>query len=131
MDRLFLDANVLWSAAFDPHARIASLWHLKSTELITSRLAADEARRNMDNPEQRERLGRMLIATTMINDVVAPMPPGIQIVAKDQPILAAAIASKATHLLTGDKQHFQHLFGRTVAGVLILRPGDYLAMRTS
>lgn len=129
MDREFLDANVLWSSAYNPRARISELWRLKSTILITSRLAAEEARRNMEDADQRERLAALLIALTLIEDVKQKVPQAIQLAAKDQHILAAAIASRATHLLTGDKEHFKDLFGRSVSGVLVLRPGDYLAMR--
>jgi hypothetical protein len=46
----------------------------------------------------------------------AGLPP------KDAPILAAAIASKADRLLTGDLKHFGHLYGRTFQGVLIVSP---------
>lgn len=128
MDRLFLDANVLWSAAYNPGSRIASLWRIKHVTLITSHFAAEEAKRNIDDADQRERLRRLLLPMVLTDYAVSTLPPGVTIVEKDQPILMAALASRATHLLTGDKDHFQ-LFGRTVGGVLILRPGDYLAMR--
>ena len=55
-----------------------------------------------------------------------PLPSGILLPAKDVPILLAAIAANATHLLTGDLRHFGPYFGRRVAGVLILTLGDYL-----
>ena len=45
---------------------------------------------------------------------------------KDQPILIAALDARATHLLTGDLQHFGPYYGHTVEGVLILPPGQYL-----
>ena len=40
MDRVFIDANVLFSAAYDPTSRIAGLFRLPRTELVTSRYAA-------------------------------------------------------------------------------------------
>ena len=58
------------------------------------------------------------------------LPEGISIAEKDVPILLDAINLCATHLLTGDKQHFGALYGRTVGGVLILPPADYLAMKS-
>jgi hypothetical protein len=39
--------------------------------------------------------------------------------AKDVPILAAAAAG-ADLLITGDRRHFGHLFGRTLEGVTVL-----------
>lgn len=44
-------------------------------------------------------------------------------------ILAAAILSGATHLVTGDVRHFGAWYGRRVAGVPVLRPGAYLQPR--
>jgi predicted nucleic acid-binding protein len=41
---------------------------------------------------------------------------------KDRPILAGAIAGKATHLMTGDQADFGHLFGKTVEGVKVVSP---------
>jgi hypothetical protein len=53
------------------------------------------------------------------------LPEGAGLPAKDRPILSAAIAAGATHLLTGDRRRFGPLHGRCVAGVLILRPADH------
>ena len=44
----------------------------------------------------------------------------------DQVIFLAAMAARATHLLTGDRTHFGPYYGRTVAGVLIVPPSVYL-----
>ena len=46
---------------------------------------------------------------------------------KDRPVWWAAVAARATHLLTGDVRHFGSHFGKTVQGVHILRPAAYLA----
>jgi hypothetical protein len=50
----------------------------------------------------------------------------VELPAKDWPILWAAVVAKATHLVTGDVRHFGPYFGRSIAGVLIIRPADYL-----
>ena len=47
----------------------------------------------------------------------------------DRPILLAASAGRATHVLTADKKHCGVLFGKTVEQVLILSPGEYLMRR--
>jgi predicted nucleic acid-binding protein len=44
---------------------------------------------------------------------------------KDQPILLAAIHGKADYLLTRDAKQFQHLFGKRIEGVMVLRPAQY------
>ena len=58
-----------------------------------------------------------------------PLPRGISLPDKDSPILLAAIGGRATHLLTGDVQHFGAYFGKKVEGVLIMPPAQYLKLR--
>ena len=58
------------------------------------------------------------------------LPRGIQLDDKDVPILLAAIEARARHLLTGDRQDFGHLYGKTVSGVEILPPAEYLSLRS-
>ena len=128
MDRVFLDANVLFSAAYRPDAGLARLWQLETVELMTSAYAAEEARLNLTQEDQRSRLAKFLEKVRMITDV-APLPAGIQLSEKDQPILQAALHARATHLLTGDTQHFGALFGHRFGGVLVLPPAAYFERR--
>ena len=53
MDRVFLDANILLSAALRPKAGLLRLWKLANAALMTSDHAIEEARRNLDAPGQR------------------------------------------------------------------------------
>lgn len=76
--------------------------------------------------ELKELLQTMIVVK--VPEAVGVFPPGISLVEKDRPILLAAISVKATHLLTGDKQHFGHLFNSSVEGVLILPPAEYLKL---
>jgi uncharacterized protein len=93
-------------------------------ELLTSAYAAEEAKVNLSEEYQRVRLARLLERVRMIT-AVAPLPSGVNLPEKDQPILQAALQARATHLLTGDKEHFGPHFGRRLAGVLILPPAEY------
>jgi predicted nucleic acid-binding protein len=124
VDRLFLDANVLFSAAYRPDAGIARLWKLKNVVLLTSAYAAEEARVNLAEEDQRRRL-QELLARVRIVTRLARLPPSAILPAKDQPILQAALDARATHLLTGDKQHFGQYFGRRIGGILVLPPAEY------
>ena len=45
---------------------------------------------------------------------------------KDRPILQGAIAARATHLLTDDKNHFARYWWQMVEGILILPSAAYL-----
>ncbi len=134
MDRLFLDANVLFSAAYRKNAGVRRLWDLPDAELVTSAYAVEEARRNLDTAERRSDLEGLLEAVRVSNLLAdsarRPEIEGSRLPEKDLPILRAAVASGATHLVTGDRKHFGHLFGKAVAGVLVTRPVDLLATRT-
>ncbi len=46
---------------------------------------------------------------------------------KDAPILAAALAAEAGLLVTGDRSHFGHLFGRSIGHLLVQRPKGALS----
>src|SRR5262245_55078747 len=103
MLRVFLDANVLFSAAYREGAGLLKLWELPKVRLMTSAYAAEEARRNLDTVERRGRLERLLEGVAVVSDAPdMPLPRGIQLPEKDAPILRAAMAAGATHLLTGD-----------------------------
>lgn len=134
MDRLFLDANVLFSAAYREDAGVRKLWDLREAELVTSAYAVEEARRNLDTGERRSDLGGLLEAVRVSNLLADPTAfPEIEasgLPEKDLPILRAAVASGATYLVTGDRKHFGDLLAEEVAGVLVLRPAELLAMRT-
>src|SRR4051794_5107941 len=99
---------------------------MEDVRLLTSGYAVQEARRNLDTQEQRERLARLLNGVTIPHLLfVRPLPRTVSLVAKDRPVLKAAIAMKATHLLTGDRKHFGALYGRTIRGVRIIPPSEY------
>lgn len=130
MDRLFLDANVLFSAAYRSGAAVARLWTVGGVELVSSRYAAAEAERNLPTDEQLVRLYALLdqmtvlgheVDTVLVNDVLLPE--------KDLPILASAVAGQCTHLITGDVRHFGAYFGKRLHEVLIVLPADYIRSR--
>jgi uncharacterized protein len=130
MDIVFLDANILFSAAYQSESHFLKLWEILEMELISSRYAADEARRNLEKTEQRDRLEKLLksvrfVAATPEN----PLPAGVNLPAKDEPILLAAIGANATHLLTGDWRHFGSDRNTVIEGVLILSTAAYFKTR--
>jgi len=126
MDRLFLDANVLFSAAYRSDTGILELWKLREVVLCSSRYALEEARINLSNEVQRTRLVRLAGKVRLFDAGERELPHGVALPEKDVPILLAAIEANATHLLTGDIRHFGSLFGKRVEGILVLPPGDYL-----
>jgi predicted nucleic acid-binding protein len=131
MDRLFLDANVLFSAAYRPAAGLLRLWKLPSVVLCSSRYALEEARANLSTESQRTRLAELSAALELFESEGGALPADVSLPDKDAPILLAAIAARATHLITGDLRHFGPLFSKKIAGVIILPPADYLRRATS
>ena len=129
MDRVFLDANVIFSAAYKPGSRLCELWSLQGIELVISLYADEEARRNVRAlcPGRIDGLEELLSGITLVSGLVgADLPNDIGLPDKDVPILLAAIGARCTHLLTGDVRHFGQLYGVAVHGVLIQTPAQYL-----
>jgi predicted nucleic acid-binding protein len=137
--RLFLDANVLFTAAHNPEGRSAAIVDLARQgrcSLLTSPHAATEARRNIrvKYPEVLGRLDGLFEVVEMVGEASPADVAGVleqQLPLKDAPVLAAAIASGAEVLVTGDRMHFGHLFGRRVRGVKVLSPADALGLLLS
>lgn len=128
MKRVFLDANVLLSAALKPDSRIASLWTLPEMRMLASPHVLAEARRNVPAPDVAARLDDLIEVLAVLPAEPADFPieddPGLP--PKDRPVLLAAIVSGTDVLLTGDITHFGGCLGTAVHGVRVLLPGEYL-----
>lgn len=132
MDRLFLDANILFSAAYREESALQRLWELADAILVTSGFALEEARRNLDSAAQAARLERLASSIELVSEAASSgIPSGVELHDKDEPILAAAISTACTHLITGDRRHFGRFLGETIEGVLVLTPRNYLDRQTS
>jgi predicted nucleic acid-binding protein len=131
VDRLFLDANVLVSAALKPDSRVAALWELKDVRLLASPYVLVEARRNVREPAATERLEALVARMAVLPAEPAEfdVTDAPDLPSKDRPVLLAAIVSKADFLLTGDMTHFGECLGATVGGVRVVLPGDYVRSR--
>lgn len=125
MYRLFLDANVLFTAAHNPDGKAAFLFEaldLKRWELLSSAFAVAEAQRNIaaKYPSCAARLQSLIAKLTIVTQP-APIAIGISLPEKDRPIYLAALACHAMHLLTGDRKHFGRHMNRPQAtgGIVI------------
>ena len=99
-------------------------------QLVSSAYAVEEARRNLAAGPQRQRLASLLANVGTVPQPPPETVPGYpELPEKDRPIIAAAVAARATHLITGDRKHFGPFFGSRAAGVLVLPPADYLRDR--
>lgn len=127
MDKLFLDANIFFSAAYKVQAGISKIASLVNVQLITSNYALEEAKRNLQQPSQLKRLNTLMQQVsihTEYDDTV--IPHDIQLRDKDRPILSAAISTHSDYLITGDVRDFGCFYGKRIAGVMILSPSQYL-----
>ncbi len=132
--RVFMDANVLFAAAISPDGRSAALFLLSQRRVCTlliSAHAVTEARRNLEG-RYPGALGRFERLTNKVT--IVPEAGSLQVAwashqklpDEDAPILAAAAEASADVLVTGDRSHFGHLFGRTLQGVRVLTLADTL-----
>lgn len=133
--RLFLDANILFSAAYRDGSPALLLFELAAAgrcKVLTSAFAWDEAHRNiaLKCPQCTAILDALRCqldyapvpdASAIANAVKQGLPD------KDAPILAAAHVAEVDILVTGDRTHFGHLYGKAGGGEQVLTLKDTLA----
>jgi uncharacterized protein len=114
--RVFLDANVLFTAAHNPRGKAAFVIELAAAghwALFTSHSAREEAERNLGvkYPASLASFAALLQNITVVAaDLSAPFPSNLS--PKDAVIFQAAVSCRATHLLTGDLRHFGPFMNR-------------------
>ena len=126
--RLFLDANILFSAAKSDGAirRLLDLLIEAGHECSVDGFVVEEARRNLaakfpGGLAILERLlSRMQVAPLHAPD--AGLEASLPLPEKDRPVLAAAIRHRCDALVTGDRTHFGRLYGKSLHGVVIHSP---------
>ena len=126
--RLFLDANVLFSAAHSAEGRARGLFSLagkKFCTLVTSEHAIAEARRNLTIkfPSAAADFEKLLESVERVPEGgpgLVAWAEGHGLPENDAPILAAAAAAGADLLVTGDRRHFGHLFGNTAGRIRVV-----------
>ncbi len=124
---LFLDANVLVSAAWKADAEVTRIWQLDGVRLVTSITVMAEVQRNLPRIEQIERLrGLMTSVEVMVFQKLVEPPEALALPVKDRHVLASAVQAGAGYLITGDKKHFNQWFGKIVCGVRIEPPANLL-----
>jgi len=132
--KLFLDANVIFTAAYSAQGLSRGLFRLAAAgncSLCTSAFAHEEAVRNIRSKAP-EKLADLIVLMKQVEILPEPHPKwvawaaGLPLVRKDAPVLAAALQGKVDIFVTGDRRDFGHLIGQVLEGVKVLTPADAL-----
>lgn len=130
--RVFLDANVLFSAAKSDGAvrALLRLLQTRGHECWADAYVVAETRRNLEakGPEAlavlEALLGHVRVAQATPHPAVSATHRELAgwLPEKDQPVLLAAMRLRCDALVTGDRTHFGAGYGRTFAGVTVHSP---------
>lgn len=134
--RLFLDANLLFTAAHNPRGKAALVIELGAAghwDLFSSHYVQEEARRNLQRkfPESTAALTDFQSSLSLSSH--RPELPRLSGLAdKDQPVFQAALSCEATHLLTGDLRDFGAFVNRPdmTHGIRIQTTAEFLGSFT-
>lgn len=126
--KIFLDANILFSASFPKSPLAEFLGELQRHAMfLTNAYAKAEAERNIAAKQPKCLVAHEKFAASLGVIPLRLFDPGVKLAEKDQPILCGAIAGGADYLLTGDKKDFGPLLGKTIHGVKIVHVQMLLA----
>lgn len=136
--RVFLDANVLFSAAVGGEV-FRLIWLVAERgriELLTSRVCLVEAAFNLERkrPQAAPRLPLLMRQVRLVAEPEGTDPPSDEplktlfksLPEKDRPVLQAALQAQAQILLTGDLRHFGPLMNRGDLPLWVMSPGDFI-----
>lgn len=131
--RIFVDANVLFSAARSAGAIRTLMQMVQSTghALAADAYVVAEARRNLEAKAGADALGylesllvQMEVRQVSYAEMAHQQPMAGWLPEKDRPVLTAAIAMRCDVLLTGDRTHFGAGYGKTFDGVRVYAPAQ-------
>ena len=131
VDRVFIDANILFPVAYGSPG-LKRLWELAengSCILFASRYVIEEAKRNLAEAKHIENLDEYSNNVYTVSEVDPELVCPVDLPDKDRPVLMAAISAEADYLITGDVTHFGKYFGKTIMGVKICLPRDYISTK--
>ncbi len=126
--RVFLDANILFSAAKSAGA-VRQLLHLLldgGHECWVDEYVVIEARRNLAAKAPDASIAFEALLARLHTSIAQAPGPELKLVnwlpEKDRTVLAAAIRLRCDALVTGDRTHFGPGYGKMFAGVTIHSP---------
>lgn len=120
--RIFLDANVLFSASklSSDIARLISYAVQAKHVLVSSDIAVREAQLNIERKRPAWGIGLTALLKQIEQVDTVCFALDVELAEKDVPLLCSAIRSKCDLFVTGDLRDFRALFDREVHGVTIV-----------
>ncbi len=135
MIKIFLDANVLFAAAYSRKGgsfEVINLAKKKKVKIFTSRLAIKEAEKNLREKAGDHEIDQFYTSLSEIDVTLINIDSfrskgkyGELTGEKDAPILAAAIKSGSKFLITLDKKHLLSI-ALEFKRITIVTPGDFI-----
>jgi predicted nucleic acid-binding protein len=135
-NRVFIDSSVLYAAAYSVSGRAYDLITLGlrgDVPLSLSPLVLTETVRNITDKAPHVLPAFHALDQVLAPYLVAPSPASVRRAAtlihpKDAPIVAGALAARATYLATYDRRHLlNHAEAiRQALGILVMTPDDIL-----
>lgn len=126
--RIFLDANIIFSAAKSDGAirHLLALVRGAGHECCVDGYVVEEARRNLAIKGADGLAALDTLLPRMIQAALHAVDPALAaslpLPEKDRPVLIAAIRAGCEALVTGDRTHFGSFYGRTIEGVKVHSP---------
>lgn len=108
--KIFIDANVLFSAAWSEHSapfQLIDQADAFGAEPCSSRYAFDETARNLSKkaPQKMDALVTLATKVKLLSEA-RELPTHLDLRSKDRPIAATALAHGCEWLVTGDQKDF-------------------------
>lgn len=119
--RVFLDANILFSAADSQSATRQLLDEvLDRAEAVTSQHTLEEARRNLQIKRPQHLGGLAAIQRRVTTTAAFDNQIQVELPQEDIPVVAGASGSGCSHLWTSDRRHFGQYYGKKIGGILVV-----------
>ena len=135
--KVFLDSNVLVSIAYTGKGKsrsflIYEIQALGALKVYLSNLVCEEALSNIRSkrPDAEELLMELIAGSKVLEDIATHLSNPVlgKLPQNDQIILSTAVYHKMDVFVTGNENHFKHLYRKKILNTLILKPVDFLNM---
>ncbi len=135
--KVFLDSNVLFSIAYTgkEKSRAFLIYEIQTLGILRvylSNLVCEEALSNIrrKKTDAEELLNELIACSKVLEDIVSNLGNSVagKLPQNDRVILSTAVYHKMDVFVTGNENHFKHLYRKKVLDTLILKPVDFLNM---